>query len=120
MEFAPSPLSGKPNALFHFVITGTSGAHPNPTMLTLAHVTSGGLHGVGVSVVNALSTQTIVEVARDKKLYRQTFSRGVATSKLIEVGAAPNRRGTKITGGVSFTLPSMPACGVLLKNAESW
>src|SRR4051794_2331792 len=61
--------------------------------------TSGGLHGVGVSVVNALSTETIVEVARDKKLYRQTFSRGVATSKLQEVGAAPNRRGAT----VSFT-----------------
>src|SRR5213080_320713 len=58
-----------------------------------AYSTSGGLHGVGVSVVNALSTDTIVEVARDKKLYRQTFARGHATSKLQEVGAAPNRRG---------------------------
>src|SRR4051812_19046581 len=59
-----------------------------------AYSTSGGLHGVGVSVVNALSTETIVEVAREKKLYRQTFSRGLATSKLEEIGAAPNRRGT--------------------------
>ncbi|MFL6729846.1 MAG: ATP-binding protein, partial [Sphingomicrobium sp.] len=59
-----------------------------------AYSTSGGLHGVGVSVVNALSTETVVEVAREKKLYRQTFSRGVATSKLEEIGAAPNRRGT--------------------------
>src|SRR3954468_20977378 len=59
-----------------------------------AYSTSGGLHGVGVSVVNALSTETVIEVARDKKLYRQTFSRGVATSKLETVGAAPNRRGT--------------------------
>ncbi|MFL6737408.1 MAG: DNA topoisomerase IV subunit B [Sphingomonas sp.] len=64
-----------------------------------AYSTSGGLHGVGVSVVNALSTETIVEVARDKKLYRQTFARGHATSKLQEVGAAPNRRGAT----VSFT-----------------
>jgi topoisomerase-4 subunit B len=64
-----------------------------------AYSTSGGLHGVGVSVVNALSTETIVEVAREKTLYRQTFSRGQPTSKLIEVGAAPNRRGTT----VSFT-----------------
>ncbi len=61
-----------------------------------AYSTSGGLHGVGVSVVNALSTETIVEVARDKKLYRQSFARGIATSRLEEVGAAPNRRGTTI------------------------
>jgi topoisomerase-4 subunit B len=59
-----------------------------------AYSTSGGLHGVGVSVVNALSTETVVEVARDRALYRQTFSRGVATSKLEPAGAAPNRRGT--------------------------
>jgi topoisomerase-4 subunit B len=64
-----------------------------------AYSTSGGLHGVGVSVVNALSSETIIEVAREKTLYRQTFSRGLATSKLQEVGAAPNRRGTT----VSFT-----------------
>ncbi|MCY7338439.1 MAG: DNA topoisomerase IV subunit B [Sphingomonas bacterium] len=62
-----------------------------------AYSTSGGLHGVGVSVVNALSIETIVEVARDKKLYRQSFSRGVATSPLAEVGAAPNRRGTTVS-----------------------
>jgi topoisomerase-4 subunit B len=62
-----------------------------------AYSTSGGLHGVGVSVVNALSTETIVEVARDKILYRQTFSRGLPTSKLVEVGAAPNKRGTTVT-----------------------
>src|SRR5205085_3014222 len=61
-----------------------------------AYRTSGGLHGVGVSVVNALSTETIVEVARDKLLYRQTFSKGQATSRLDEVGAAPNRRGTTV------------------------
>ena len=61
-----------------------------------AYSTSGGLHGVGISVVNALSTDTVVEVARDKKLYRQTFARGLAASKLQEVGAAPNRRGTTI------------------------
>jgi topoisomerase-4 subunit B len=59
-----------------------------------AYSTSGGLHGVGVSVVNALSSETVVEVARDKILYRQSFSKGLPTSKLVEVGAAPNRRGT--------------------------
>ncbi|MEO7505451.1 MAG: ATP-binding protein, partial [Sphingomicrobium sp.] len=62
-----------------------------------AYSTSGGLHGVGVSVVNALSTETIVEVARDKTLYRQAFARGVATGPLEEVGAAPNRRGTSVS-----------------------
>jgi len=61
-----------------------------------AYSTSGGLHGVGVSVVNALSSETVVEVARDKKLYRQSFSRGLSTSPLEEVGAAPNRRGTTV------------------------
>jgi topoisomerase-4 subunit B len=59
-----------------------------------AYSTSGGLHGVGVSVVNALSSETVVEVARDRTLYRQTFSKGIATSPLETVGAAPNRRGT--------------------------
>ena len=62
-----------------------------------AYATSGGLHGVGVSVVNALSLETIVEVARNKLLYRQSFARGVPTSKLVEVGPVPNRRGTSTT-----------------------
>ncbi len=61
-----------------------------------AYATSGGLHGVGVSVVNALSTETVVEVARAKQLFRQTFSRGLPVTGLEEVGAAPNRRGTTI------------------------
>ncbi|MGB1539421.1 MAG: ATP-binding protein, partial [Rickettsiales bacterium] len=59
--------------------------------------TSGGLHGVGVSVVNALTDHMEVEVARDKKLYRQTYSRGIPQTKLEEVGNAPNRRGTSIS-----------------------
>ena len=60
-----------------------------------AYATSGGLHGVGVSVVNALSIDTMVEVARNKQLYRQTFSRGLPTSTLERgrrrprTGAAP-------------------------------
>ena len=64
-----------------------------------AYATSGGLHGVGVSVVNALSSHTRVEVARDKQLYAQEFSKGLALGKIEIVGAAPNRRGTT----VSFT-----------------
>jgi len=59
-----------------------------------AYATSGGLHGVGVSVVNALSTDTVVEVARNKQLYRQTFARGLPTSTLKELGPTQNRRGT--------------------------
>jgi topoisomerase-4 subunit B len=61
-----------------------------------AYKTSGGLHGVGVSVVNALSEQLEVEVARGQVLYRQSFERGRPTSKLTQVGKAPNRRGTKV------------------------
>ncbi|MBW4329834.1 DNA topoisomerase IV subunit B [Stakelama sp. CBK3Z-3] len=61
-----------------------------------AYATSGGLHGVGVSVVNALSSDTVVEVARDRKLYRQHFSRGITLGPLENAGAAPNRRGTTV------------------------
>jgi len=62
-----------------------------------AYATSGGLHGVGISVVNALSSATLVEVARNRELYRQRFSQGHALESLEKVGAAPNRRGTSIT-----------------------
>ena len=61
-----------------------------------AYATSGGLHGVGVSVVNALSSHTRVEVARDKQLYAQEFSRGETLGPIETVGAAPNRRGTTV------------------------
>ncbi|MGO9420533.1 DNA topoisomerase IV subunit B [Roseiarcus sp.] len=61
-----------------------------------AYETSGGLHGVGVSVVNALSEKLEVEVARGQTLYRQTFERGKPTSGLTVIGKAPNRRGTKV------------------------
>ncbi|WP_375390684.1 DNA topoisomerase IV subunit B [uncultured Sphingomonas sp.] len=61
-----------------------------------AYATSGGLHGVGVSVVNALSSDTVVEVARDRQLYRQRFARGQTLGPLEHVGAAPNRRGTTV------------------------
>ncbi|HEX5535979.1 MAG TPA: DNA topoisomerase IV subunit B [Sphingobium sp.] len=62
-----------------------------------AYATSGGLHGVGVSVVNALSIETTVEVARNRELYRQGFSRGQAQGPLEKIGAAPNRRGTTVS-----------------------
>jgi topoisomerase-4 subunit B len=62
-----------------------------------SYETSGGLHGVGSSVVNALSDHLRVEVARNKELYAMEFSRGVPQGKLERIGAAPNRRGTAVT-----------------------
>ena len=61
-----------------------------------AYTTSGGLHGVGVSVVNALSDRLTVEVARDRKLWSQSYARGKPTSKLLNKGPTPNRRGTTV------------------------
>ena len=61
-----------------------------------AYATSGGLHGVGSSVVNALSSEMVVEVARDRVLWRQSYARGIPTSKLINAGPINNRRGTMI------------------------
>src|SRR5271163_3260091 len=58
--------------------------------------TSGGLHGVGVSVANALSERMEVEVARGQMLYRMAFERGKPKGKLQDAGKAPNRRGTKV------------------------
>ena len=61
-----------------------------------AYNTSGGLHGVGVSVVNALSELLEVQVARDQQLYRMVFSRGEPQTKLEKLGPTMNRRGTKV------------------------
>jgi len=62
-----------------------------------AYQTSGGLHGVGASVVNALSDRMRVEVARGRELYVQEFSRGHPLGALARLGPAPNRRGTAVT-----------------------
>ncbi|MEE4187778.1 MAG: ATP-binding protein, partial [Roseobacter sp.] len=62
-----------------------------------AYETSGGLHGVGASVVNALSDSMVVQVARDRQLYEQRFSRGLPLGPVAQIGAAPNRRGTTVT-----------------------
>ncbi|MFX0545200.1 DNA gyrase/topoisomerase IV subunit B [Roseovarius sp. S1116L3] len=62
-----------------------------------SYQTSGGLHGVGSSVVNALSDHLRVEVARNKELFAMEFSRGLPVAPLEKIGAAPNRRGTAVT-----------------------
>jgi topoisomerase IV subunit B len=80
-----------------------------------SYETSGGLHGVGISVVNALSDEMWVEVARDKKLFKQTFSKGHATSKLKNMGAVNNRRGTM----VGFH-PDPEIFGAKLKFKPAW
>ena len=61
-----------------------------------AYETSGGLHGVGVSVVNALSEFLEVEVARERKLYRQHYVRGTPQSGVEQMGEVQNRRGTRV------------------------
>ncbi len=61
-----------------------------------AYATSGGLHGVGSSVVNALSSRLEVEVARDRAVWRQEYERGRPLGKLARIGATQNRRGTMV------------------------
>ena len=61
-----------------------------------AYATSGGLHGVGLSVVNALSESLVIEVARDRALWKQNYARGAPLGPLAKIGAAPNRRGTTV------------------------
>jgi topoisomerase-4 subunit B len=62
-----------------------------------AYQTSGGLHGVGVSVVNALSDHLRVEVARNRELFVQEFSRGLPQGPVRSEGTVANRRGTSVT-----------------------
>jgi topoisomerase IV subunit B len=88
----PHPKNPKQSALEVILTT----LHSGGKFSGKNYATSGGLHGVGMSVVNALSEALTVEVARDKTLWRQTYSKGVPTSKLEKAGAAPNRRGTQI------------------------
>lgn len=71
--------------------------HSGGKFSNTAYQTSGGLHGVGISVVNALSKNMTVEVARDKKLYKQSFARGLPTSRLEDLGSISNRRGTTVS-----------------------
>ena len=88
----PHPRFPKKSALEVIMTT----LHSGGKFSDKAYQTSGGLHGVGVSVVNALSERLRVEVARSKTLYAQEFSRGKPTTKLQELGATSNRRGTMV------------------------
>jgi topoisomerase IV subunit B len=89
----PHPKFKNKSALEVILTTLHSGGKFNNKV----YATSGGLHGVGVSVVNALSDELVVEVARDRQSWVQTFSRGKPASKLKSAGPAPNRRGTTVT-----------------------
>jgi topoisomerase-4 subunit B len=93
MPVDPHPKFKNKSALEVILTTLHSGGKFNGKV----YATSGGLHGVGASVVNALSDDLEVEVARDRKSWTQKFSRGKPTGKLVANGPAPNRRGTTVT-----------------------
>src|SRR5450755_3113374 len=82
----PHPKFKDKSALEVILTTLHSGGKFNSKV----YATSGGLHGVGVSVVNALSDDVLVEVARDRQSWAQSFSRGKPVGKLKSTGPAPN------------------------------
>jgi topoisomerase IV subunit B len=88
----PHPKFPKKSALEVIMTT----LHAGGKFDSKVYETSGGLHGVGVSVVNALAETLEVEVARGQTLYRQVFARGLPKTKLETVGRVLNRRGTKV------------------------
>ncbi|MGH6802509.1 MAG: DNA topoisomerase IV subunit B, partial [Methyloceanibacter sp.] len=88
----PHPKFKKKSALEVIMTTLHAGGKFNSKV----YETSGGLHGVGVSVANALSESMEVEVARGQKLYRQSYTRGKPDGPLKSLGAVKNRRGTKV------------------------
>jgi len=88
----PHPKFPKKSALEVILTT----LHAGGKFSDKAYQTSGGLHGVGVSVVNALSDKLEVEVARERKLYAQHYSKGAPLGPLRQIGQAPNRRGTTV------------------------
>jgi topoisomerase IV subunit B len=88
----PHPKFPKKSALEVIMCTLHAGGKFNSKV----YETSGGLHGVGISVVNALSERLEVEVARAGQLYRQVYQRGKPKNGLEKLGRTPNRRGTKV------------------------
>ena len=89
----PHPKFPKKSALEVILCT----LHAGGKFSGKAYETSGGLHGVGASVVNALSDSMVVEVARGKELYEQRFSRGLPLGPVKKLGPVQNRRGTAVT-----------------------
>jgi topoisomerase-4 subunit B len=88
----PHPKFPKKSALEVIMCT----LHAGGKFDSKVYETSGGLHGVGISVVNALSSRLEVEVAKEKKLYRMAFERGHPKGKLEDLGKINNRRGTLV------------------------
>ena len=88
----PHPKFKKKSALEVIMTT----LHAGGKFGSKVYETSGGLHGVGVSVANALSESLEVEVARGQKLYRQSYTRGTPDGPVKSLGAVKNRRGTKV------------------------
>ena len=89
----PHPKFPKKSALEVILTT----LHAGGKFSSKAYQTAGGLHGVGISVVNALSERVDVEVARNRQLYLQSFERGLPTGPLQKLGSVQNRRGTRVT-----------------------
>ena len=92
MPIDPHPKFPKKSALEVIMCT----LHAGGKFDSKVYETSGGLHGVGASVVNALSSRLEVEVARGQKLYRMAFERGLPKGKLEDLGKVNNRRGTRV------------------------
>jgi topoisomerase IV subunit B len=88
----PHPKFPKKSALEVIMTT----LHAGGKFASKAYETSGGLHGVGASVTNALSDRMEVEVWRGQEHFRQVFERGIPKSKLEKLGRVPNKRGTKV------------------------